>query len=293
VKRFDTLSLIMLFLLAAFDATLWYQIISFRHSPDAHAYFLDVGQGDAELIVFPGNIKVMTDAGPDAKVMNSLANIIPESDRYIDVAIISHPQLDHFNGYSYLLDHYAVGAFIYNGRDDAPNVQEWPALLSKIKAKHIPLITLGKGDRVRYENNIVEMLSPDQVFDQSAELNDTGFVEFVRSKDLSVLLPADTGFNVETYLLSERAAIHADVLKVGHHGSKYSSGGHFLNAVQPAIAVIEVGAKNHYGHPSRDALARLASSTKAIVLRTDQGGTIDIWKQNGVLKYKREKEATR
>jgi competence protein ComEC len=254
----------------------------------AHDYFLDVGQGDSELVVLPGNIAVMTDAGPRAAVVGDLQRILPGN--YIDVAIISHPQLDHFNGYNFILDHYHIGAFIYNGRDDDPPNAAWSGLKVKIKDEHIPLITLGRRDSIHYASSEIDILSPNLAFDQSAELNDTGFVELVKTPEFRTLFTADTGFNVENWLLSQTSSdLRANVLKVGHHGSSYSSGDAFLRAVNPDAAVIEVGAKNNYGHPGSSTLARLASSTDALVLRTDQNGTIEIYPENGKLKIIKDK----
>lgn len=283
------------------DFFIWQEIFASAPVPFARDYFLDVGQGDSELVIFPGNIKVMTDAGPDDSVLASLARAMPPGDDYIDVAIISHPQLDHFNGYNFILDHYRIGAFIYNGRDDDPGVKEWPALKAKIAAKHIPLITLGAGDEIKIgANDEIDMLSPIPAFDQSAELNDTGFVELIKTPQFRTLLTADIGFNVEDWLVAQSktasggagtaADIRADVLKVPHHGSKYSSGDAFLRAVNPEVAVIEVGAHNTYGHPGSSTLARLTSDTNALVLRTDRNGTIEVYPDgDGKLKIIKEK----
>ncbi len=288
MKKSDGLSIIIFFALTALTGYVYYGIFAGRPPDVPRVYFLDVGQGDAELVIFPGNIKVMTDAGPDKKVLASLDKALPSGDRYIDLAIISHPQLDHFNGYNFILDQYNVGAFIMNGRSDTNGVQEWPALLEKIKAHNIPLVTLAAGDRILYGDDKIDLLSPGKEFIQDAELNDTGFVELVSTPPFKTLLTADIDFNLENYLLAQNRPIAADVLKVAHHGSKYSSGGAFLAAVHPKIAVIEVGAHNTYGHPTKDALARIARAT-ANIFRTDQNGTVEVLAENGKLKVFTEK----
>ncbi len=283
MKKSDGLSYIIFLSLAAFAAFVWYEILTGRPNGMPRDYFLDVGQGDAELIAFTGNVRVMTDAGPDKAVLASLGKVLPLGDRYIDLAIVSHPQLDHFNGFNFILDQYKVGAFIINGRSDTKGIQEWPELLAKIKAENIPLITLEAGDSIRYGNNKIDLLSPNQAFDQSGELNDTGFVELIKTPGMRTLLTADIGFNVEDYLVQNHSDLEADVLKVPHHGSKYSSGDAFLRAVHPKIAVIEVGAHNSYGHPTKEALLRLASSS-AKIFRTDQNGTIEVFVKNQKLE---------
>lgn len=284
-KHNTTLSVVIIVALIALTVIVWRDIFSVAGtSRNAHAYFLDVGEGDSELMVLPGNIKVMTDAGPDDSVLTSIEKVMPPGDDYIDLAVISHPQIDHFNGYYYLLDHYRFGAFIWNGRDDAATVQEWPTLLEKIRSKNIPLITLMGDDAIHYKDSEIDMLSPDPGFLASAELNDTVLVELVKTAGLRALLTADIGSNIEDHLLAQGIDVRADILKVAHHGSKYSSGDVFLAAVDPAIAVIEVGAKNKYGHPGKETLARIASSTNATVLRTDLNGSIAVSAENGKLK---------
>jgi beta-lactamase superfamily II metal-dependent hydrolase len=94
---------------------------------------------------------------------------------------------------------------------------------------------------------------------------------------------------VEKLLLAARAPLEADILKVGHHGSKYSSGNPFLSAVRPLLAVVEVGERNTYRHPTVETLARLASSTARAVLRTDIQGTVSIVPENGKLRIFTEK----
>jgi competence protein ComEC len=289
-KYNNTLSAIIVISLIALTAVVWWNIISSSAaSRVARAYFLDVGEGDSELVVFPGNIKVMTDAGPDDSVLASIEKVMPSGDDYIDLAVISHPQLDHFNGFYYLLDHYHIGAFIWNGRDDTATVTEWPALLAKIRSKNIPIITLAAGDSVHYKKNEIDILSPDPGFAASAELNDTVLVELVKTEGFRALLTADIGFNVEDHLVAQGINLGADILKVAHHGSKFASGDAFLRAVNPKIAVIEVGAKNKYGHPAKETLARIASSTNAAIFRTDENGTIAISADSGKLEIVKEK----
>jgi competence protein ComEC len=286
-SRFNKISIMLMFAIAFADVACWYQIIFSSYgaagiTPSAN--FLNVGQGDAELMIFPGGVKVLTDAGPDRTVVERLESVLGANEKSIDIAIISHPQSDHYGGFSYILDHYRVGAFIYNGRDDAPGTKSWSALLMKIAAKNIPLITLGKGDKITIGANEIDILSPDENFDMSGELNDTGIVDLIKTPQFRVLLVGDTGFDVQDTLVAEGVDLRADILKIAHHGSKYASDNMFLKAVNPKIAVIEVGAKNTFGHPAPETLSRIASSTNARIFRTDQDGTIRIWRDGDALK---------
>ncbi len=265
----------------AADIFVWHRILQGKDTSRPEIHFLNVGQGDSELAIFPGNIKILTDAGPDSKVIGELEKIAQLSDKYIDVAVISHPQTDHFGGFNYLADRYRIGAFVYNGRADSPGVAEWTDLIAKINKENIPLVRLGAGDRIKYSENEIEFLSPSFELTQSAELNDTGLVEMVKSGGLRALLAADIGAPTEKYLL-KHYNIAADILKIAHHGSKYSSSQAFIDAVNPKVAIIEVGARNSYGHPADATLKRLADSVS--VFRTDKNGQITISASDSKLK---------
>src|SRR3989344_1983866 len=94
-------------------------------------------------------------------------------------------------------------------------------------------------------------------------------------KNFSILLTGDATYKIENQLLAYGESLKSDILKVGHHGSKYSSSLSFLKLVLPKAAIIEVGAKNRYNHPSPAALSRL-KIVDANVFRTDLNGDIKI-----------------
>ncbi|HUX35466.1 MAG TPA: MBL fold metallo-hydrolase [Candidatus Paceibacterota bacterium] len=279
--KFDNLIILFFILLFAADALVWQQVAFGKNSTHPAIHFMDVGQGDSELAIFPGNVKVLTDAGPDSKITGELEKIPALADKYIDIAVITHPQLDHFGGFEYLLDRYRIGAFVYNGRSDSPGVEEWTNLIKKISGKNIPLIKLGSGDAIKYTGSRIDFLSPNASLAQSQELNDTGLIEMMNFGEIKALLVADIDSATENYL-ANRFDLQADILKVAHHGSKYSASQAFLNSVKPKIAVIEVGARNNYGHPALETLKMLSSL--ASVFRTDKNGQITITEADKKLK---------
>ena len=117
------------------------------------------------------------------------------------------------------------------------------------------------------------MLSPSQSNLLKRELNDTALVMLLKSSNLTALYTGDAGFNIENELM-KKYDLNADILKVGHHGSKYASSMEFLNKVSPKISAIGVG-KNSYGHPTKETLSRLADIGSQI-FRTDKDGTIKV-----------------
>ena len=266
------LILFVIFLII-FDFFVWSQIVSGvnEQNNDLEVYFLDVGQGDSELINLPNDVQVLMDGGPDNKILEELSSILPPTDRYIDLVVLSHPQYDHFAGLIEVLKRYEIGAFLYNGREGTAKAFE--DLKRTIEKNKIPTIILTQGDKIKYQENQFDVFSPSKNFISSKELNDTTLVIKLTGENSKILFTGDIGFKVENYL-TENFNIDSDVLKVGHHGSKYSSGKKFLEAVNPKIAIIEVG-KNTYGHPTSQTLNGLASIGSQI-FRTDQSGTIKL-----------------
>ena len=285
------LSLFFIAAIAAADIACWYEILRVptagRNEIFPSIHFLDVGQGDAELVLFPEGTVVLTDAGPSGPaVLGAIDPIFGLRGGSIDLIVISQPSLDHFGGIPDILDHYRVGAIVYNGRDASPGVSAWPALLEKISAKKIPLITLGEGDRLHVgSSGEIDILSPDREFAENQKIADTGIVQLVKAGSLRALFAADMGSEMENILIARYGAfMKADIIKIANNGSKNSSGGTFLTLVSPRMAVIEVGAKNSYHEPASETLARIISSTSASIFRTDEDGTVTVFRgSNGAL----------
>ncbi len=263
-------------ILIGFNIFIWYWVFAGGFSNNLNLYFLDVGQGDSELIKLPGNVKLLIDGGPDKKVLSSLANNLSSTDRYIDFIILSHPQLDHFSGLISVLERYKVGIFVYNGEDGEG--EAWKELLEVIKNKNIPMVVLRGGDSINYKDNKLVFLSPVGEIDKSSELNDTALVLELMSGGIKTLFTADVGFDIENYLV-KKYDLDIDILKVGHHGSKYSTSTAFLNEATPNISIIEVG-KNTYGHPTKETLNKLVGIGSSIY-RSDLQGAVHIEANSG------------
>ncbi|MEK7657641.1 MAG: MBL fold metallo-hydrolase [Patescibacteria group bacterium] len=268
----DRLILIGIFLII-FDFFVWSQIVLGGPNKNLEVYFLDVGQGDSQLVNLPSGVQVLIDGGPNKKVLNELSSVLAPTDRYIDLVILSHPQYDHFAGLIEVLKRYKVGAFIYNGREG--EAKSFADLKKALKENKIPEIILAGNDKIKYQDSRFDILSPTSDFLKSSELNDTTLVMKLGGLNSAadILFTGDIGKNVEDYL-AKNFDIKADILKVGHHGSKFSSGEEFLKKIGAKIAVIEVG-KNNYGHPTVAALNRLTSAG-ARIFRTDNDGTIKL-----------------
>jgi competence protein ComEC len=145
--------------------------------------------------------------------------------------------------------------------------------------RRIPVMHESRGDRFLWDEAAGEFLWPDTLANDIAPnpANNDSLVLRLHYGDRTILLPGDAEKQAEYEILAEndKASLHSDVLKIGHHGSKNSTTPDFLAAVQPRLAVISAGENNPYGHPNPELLERLASA-KVRVLRTDRDGAVRI-----------------
>ena len=298
----NSLLIFALIVLAVAECLIWQRVLFFHIIKTPREYFFDVGQGDSELVIFPGGVKILVDAGPDDAVVSDLQKALPQGDRYIDLAVISYPALANFNGFNFILDHYKVGAFLYDGRNPQTDGREWGILKNKLRDGGIPLITVVRGDVIHIDDGrdaAVSVLSPSSDFIGSADIAQAGLVLRVQSQGLTTLFTADVDAIVEDWLVSQlkiekskqgnASSLKSNVLKIAKHGSQYASSNSFLSEVNPDLAVIEFGAKGLFSAPSRQTLGRIGDATYAHILETDKSGTISISWEQGKMKVAKEK----
>jgi competence protein ComEC len=263
--------ILLIFSLVVLDAFVWFQVFAAAPNRSAEIYALDVGQGDSELVILPGNVKILIDGGPDNKILSNLSSIFPATDRYIDLVILSHPETDHFTGLIDVFKRYKVGAFISNGR--IGKAKSFSDLIKAVDENGALSAVLAEGDKINYADNKLNILSPSENLLQSKETNDTTLVVKLDGKNIKALFTGDIDSKIEEEL-AKKYDLDVDILKVAHHGSKFSASQKFMEATTPKIALIEVG-KNNYGHPTQQALNALAS-VGAQIFRTDKDGMIKL-----------------
>ncbi|MEK7647024.1 MAG: MBL fold metallo-hydrolase [Patescibacteria group bacterium] len=241
--------------------------------------FLNVGQGDAIFIDVPNGNQVLLDGGPNKTVLRELSAVMPFYDRSLDLAIMSHPNLDHLGGLVETLKRYRVGAAMDSGATHSiGEYAEWERLIKNNSVKYWQ----GHGGmRLHLADGVyLDILSPaDGALLQSKNVNDVMLTARLVYGDTSFLLTGDMERALEYKLATGGDQLNSVVLKVGHHGSRTSSSEYFLNAVRPRYAVIQVGKSNNYGHPHREILNRLQAAGIDI-LRNDIDGRV-IFKSNG------------
>lgn len=234
---------------------------------------LDVGQGDALYIESPTGVQLLIDGGPDGAVLGQLPELMPALDRSLDAVIATHPDADHIGGLSDVLERYGVGAYITPGIPKS--TQTAKRLEAKASEKEIPRIAARAGMTLDLGGGAyLEILYPDRDVSHlpDSRSNDGCVVARLVYGSTSALLACDAPGFVEEHLAAVQF-IDSDVLKVAHHGSKYSSAPDFIAAVSPEVAVISVGGGNSYGHPTAQTLSTLKAAG-AEILRTDENGTV-------------------
>jgi competence protein ComEC len=240
-------------------------------------HVLDVGQGDAILLRTDAGRWVLFDAGPawngsDAGRRVVLPYLLRRGGS-LESFVLSHPHSDHVGGAASVLD--AMRPHSYWDAAFAGGAESYIASLATARKDGIDWHRVHPGDSVRIDGVTLSFLAPDSVWTVGLrDPNLASTVTLVRYGVVRFLLVGDAEKGEEDWLLAQHPGeLHADVLKVGHHGSSTSSSDAFLAAVRPRLAVISVGALNKYGHPSGDVI-RALRHVGAEVLRTDEAGTI-------------------
>jgi competence protein ComEC len=246
------------------------------------ATFLDVGQGDAAIVDLPDGEAMVIDGGGlvgspiDVGVRVVAPELRARRRRALAAVVLTHPHPDHFGGLATGLDAVRVGAIWDTGQGAREQVGGgYASLFAAAAARGIPVL---RPDRLcgahRIGGATVEVLAPCPDFSSDLGPNDNSIVLRLTYGARSLLFVGDAEQHEEATLLgAARGTLRADVLKVGHHGSRTSSGPRFLEAVAPREAIISVGCRNRFGHPDPITLAALAARGTR-VWRTDRDGSV-------------------
>ena len=239
-------------------------------------HFLDVGQGDGAAIRTPSGQWVVIDAGPrgaytDAGRRVVVSFLAGQRVRELALLIVSHAHADHLGGVRSVLDRFPAGLVLEPGeRVDDPL---YYGFLDDLAAGPTPWHAARRGERFSLDGVQFTVLHPDPVWDGWGEdVNEDSLVLLVEYGSFQALFAGDAGFPAEAEMRSRAPAV--DLLKVGHHGSRGSTGDEWLDSLRPRAAIISVG-QNKYGHPSAPALRRLRNH-KVDIWRTDRDGMVTV-----------------
>jgi competence protein ComEC len=237
---------------------------------------IDVGQGDSLLVLFPQGQRMLIDGGgllqfgqrhPSNLDLGEdvvTPYLLNRGIRRLDVLVATHAHGDHSGGLPAILEN-------FRPREMWVGANPLPALLDRAARFHVRVRAMRAGSQFDFSGARISILSPPADYAAKKSGNNDSLAFQIRYGARSFLLTGDMERPMEARLLASGLLTHADVLKVGHHGSKTSTIPPFLEAVAPSIAIISAGFENSFGHPNPDVVARL-SDRHAAVLRTDVAG---------------------
>jgi competence protein ComEC len=257
--------------LAVIATLVWTAVFSL---PDGrlHLYFLDIGQGDGILIETPSGRQLLIDGGASReRLLTQLGEVMPWWDRSLDMVLATHPDRDHMGAQIVVPERFSINyALEAPAIEQDPDAEEWRAAVMN-GGTNLTLQSTGGwvdlGDGVA----LWVLWPPSDPVDGENASNENSLVAKLVYGDFSVLLTGDAGIPSESSWLAAGMPLASTVLKVGHHGSAYSTSTGLVEAVDPKWAVIQVGATNSYGHPTETVLDLLAGRK---ILRNDEDGRI-------------------
>jgi len=263
---------ILLIILATTAIGTWSLVFEGQKDGLLHIYALDVGQGDAIFIEAPNGNQVLVDGGPGNKILSSLDKVMSRADTTIDVVVLTHPDSDHIAGLLPVFEKYNIGQVVEGGGISDSDVYKKFVLARDAEVEHSAVVKAG--DRIMLSEEAgIDIFAPENTIATGGS-NDATIIGKLFYRDVSLLLTGDVEKRGEARLLQSDLPLEASVLKVPHHGSRFSSNAAFLAAVKPVFSLLSVG-RNNYGHPTPEALDRI-DDTRSIIYRTDTLGTVHL-----------------
>lgn len=244
--------------------------------------FADVGQGDCELIEC-GGVNVLIDGGEATNAEYVLEFLKSRGVTKLDFYIISHPHSDHMGSASFIIDNIPIDKFVTTDFSELnmPTSKVFENMLMSLENhESIEIVTVKAGDVITAGELTLNVLSP---FEETSDYNNMSIVLRVDYGSTRFLFTGDAEKEIERQLLENGSDVKADVLKVGHHGSKTSTGADFLKAVSPQFAVISCGRENSYGHPHKETV-ELLKRCGVTYFRTDEDGTVTMYSDGNTVK---------
>lgn len=243
------------------------------NSDTLKVYITDVGQADS-ILIRDGNYNALIDAGNNSdgeRLVKYYKELGITNFKYV---FASHPHEDHIGGMDDIINNFDIENFYMP--DKLSTTKTFEDMLDALERKNLKYIVPKVNDKLSLNNSNIDVI---YVGSDVTDINDSSIVLKLNYFSNSFLFTGDLGSNKEKEILNSGANIKADVLKVGHHGSSYSTASSFLDKVNPSFAALSVGKDNIYKHPASSTLEKL-NKRGIKVYRTDLDGTI-LFESNG------------
>ena len=234
--------------------------------------FIDVGQGDCTLIT-DSEAVILIDGGESGEAETVINYLRNKNIEKIDCCIATHPHSDHIGSLSKVFENFEVEDVIMPEIPEKiiPTTATYERFLNSVSENAKNVYPAHRGETFTYGGITLTILAPVDDYD---DLNNMSVVTLASFGNTSVMITGDAETPSEEDMLAFKGADYsADILKVGHHGSKTSSSEEWLDAVNPQFAVISCGLDNDYGHPHKQLIKRLEKA-EIEYYRTDLAGDI-------------------
>ncbi|WXR61123.1 MBL fold metallo-hydrolase [Peptostreptococcaceae bacterium AGR-M142] len=246
-------------------------------------HFIDVNQGDCTLIITPNKSTILIDSGTENQSKKILNYLNIHNIKTIDLLIGTHSDSDHIGSMDKIIKNLKIKNFTLPNYHDKN--KDFMEIIDICRKKNLNIIKAHKNMSFSFDNEIsIKFLNPDN---NESNSNNSSIVSFLNFKNNSFLFLGDIDSNEELDLLKKYPNLNADMLKIAHHGSKYSFNDYFYNYINFKIAIISCGYENKYNHPHQIVLNHLNYLNKYI-LRTDLQGNI-VLKSDGFKIYSNKK----
>ncbi len=276
---------------AALCVAVWTPVLQ-RGAGQLELHMIDVGQGDALALRTPRGRWVLIDAGRRWEGGDAGRRVVvPYVQRRggaVAAFVLTHAHDDHAGGAASVVEalhpsQWWEPAFV-TGSDG------YRRALEAVRHRAVPWHRVQPGDALQLDGVRIEVLAPDATWTAAQhDANETSVVLRVTYGDVVFILTGDAQAQEEAWIVAHASQLRADVLKVGHHGSRTSSSAAFVDAVQPVLALVSVGADNRYGHPSPETVQAFALRGIPL-LRTDRDGTVMVATDGHVLHVQAHRE---
>ena len=232
----------------------WYVLVlspTLFNTNELKVHFLNVGQGDAVLIEIPGGQRVLVDAGRGSVVLSELDKFLPRHHRFLDLAIMTHPDTDHIGGFVSLLDRYDVGT-IFQSHVKPSDDSLYNLIHKVIDEQGITVYTIDQPYTFSVGAVQFSILWP--IDGSVKETNAASIVLLVSYGDIDILLTGDANKAVEEYVVTlfKERLVDVEILKIGHHGSKTATSPLLLRSIRPGSVIYSAAKDNRYGQPHQE-----------------------------------------